>query len=585
MNRDALVIGINRYPYLKDAPDSEAKHLQLPASDAENVAQLLEEHGNFRVHRFPESLIDGKWKVDPQKSTKTEELELAIVKLFLPEGNRIPDTALLFFAGHGLKHKPPGDIEKTYLATSDASPRKNIWGVSLSLIREILRRSPIKQQIIFLDCCKSGELFNFSFDELQIAESDKLRFFVTASREDENAHSSPNNKHGALTEILLEGLNPNRINGGVIDSLNLKKFIENCPLEVPQKPLVSNASPQILLTTIPEKKYLLQQFKQDVKVDNKKGAKNWHLLHTLTGHVEMIKSVAISPDSKIIASCSLDQTIKLWDINTGKLLQNLTQNSSGITCVIFSKDGKTLVSSSANPDGTIKLWDVETGNVKTSLKSDDWIVVSVWSIALSSDGKTLVSGHHADNTVKVWDLSTQTVKRTLRGHVWAVHSVALSPDGKTVASGSFDSNVKVWNAETGRQIYNLNGPANSPIGLVKSWFNDKIVYTVAFSPDGKTLASGGEKQPVQLWNLSNGTERMSLTGHSAQVYTVVFSPDGKTLASGSGDGTIRIWDLFTGETTFTLIHDDAVYSLVFSADGKMLISGSKDRTIKVWKLE
>jgi WD40 repeat protein len=152
------------------------------------------------------------------------------------------------------------------------------------------------------------------------------------------------------------------------------------------------------------------------------------------------------------------------------------------------------------------------------------------------------------------------------------------------ASGSFDSNIKLWNAQTGRQIYNLNGPADSPVGLIKSFFSNNIVYTVAFSPDGQTLASSGENQPIKLWRLSNGELKMILTGHSKQVYTVAFSPDGKSLASGSADGTIRIWDLFTGESTFTLGHSNAVYSLAFSSDGQIIVSGSKDKTIKVWKL-
>jgi WD40 repeat protein len=581
MNRDALVIGINRYPFLKEESTNEAQHLKLPATDAEAIAQILETHGNFRVRRLPEKLIDGKWQVDPWGNVSTKELETAIVQLFQPEGDRIPDTALLFFAGHGQQIDRPGEVIQSYLAASDACLRKNIWGVSLQKLRQILKKSPVKQQIIFLDCCKSGELFNFSLDELQIVELDKLRFFITASRESENAYSSPTGKHGALTEILLKGLNPQRTLEGIVNSVNLKEFVENATIEVPQKPLVSNDYAKILLTATPQKKHLLEQLKVPINPDETIGL-NWKCIHTLTDHADIIKSVAISPDGKIIASGSLDQTIKLWDLATGKLLETITQHSGGVTWVTFSKDGQTLVSSSANPDGTIKLWDVNTYKLKTSLKSNDWIVVSVWSIALSPDGKTLASAHHTDSTVKIWDLTTQTMQRTLRGHIWAVHSVAFSPDGQTVASGSFDSNIKLWNVRTGRQIYNLNGPSHSPVGVVKSFFSDNIIYTVAFSPDGQTLASGGAKQPIKLWRLSNGELRMILTGHSTDVYTVAFSPDGKNLASGSADGTIRIWDLSTGEPTFTLGHSDAVYSLAFSPDGQIIVSGSGDKTIKVW---
>jgi WD40 repeat protein len=577
MNRDALVIGINRYPWFKETSTGEAQHLKLAAEDAEAIAQVLETHGNFRVTRLPERFIDGRSQVDPQGLVTVAELETAIKKLFQPEGDRIPDTALLFFAGHGLGHTPVGGIRQGYLASSDASPRKDIWGVSLQLLRQILRKSPIKQQIVFLDCCYSGELFNFSFDDLQIAASDKMRFFVTASREFESAYSSPSGKHGAFTEMLLQGLNPSRMTPGVVTSMDLKLFIEQELIQVPQKPLVSNGSREILLTSTLEKKDLLDSSNVSSKTSN------WICRDTLTGHGDRVTSVAISPNGKIIASGSLDRTIKLWDLATGRLVQTIKQHSGAVTCVTFCQDGETLASSSANPDGTIKFWDVHTGKLKTTLKADDWIVLSVWSIALSPDGNTLVSGHHSDSTVKIWDLTNQRLVHTLRGHVWAVHSVAFSPDGQIVASGSFDGNIKLWNVSSGREIGNFTGVTDSPVGLVKSFFSNNIVYTVAFSPDGKTLASGGENQPIKLWGVNNKNLNI-LQGSSEKVHTVAFSPDGKTLASGGADGIVRIWDLLTGEFTFTLGHSSCVYSLAFSSDGKTLVSGNADKTIKVWNL-
>lgn len=311
--------------------------------------------------------------------------------------------------------------------------------------------------------------------------------------------------------------------------------------------------------------------------------KTWKTEHTLTDHSDIIKSVAIHPDGQIFASCSLDQTIKVWNLTTGELLENLTGHSGGVTCVTFSSDGQTLASSSANPDGTIKLWDTQTWQLKRTLKGDDWVVLSVWSIALTPNGKTLVSGHHADSTVKVWNLETGELRHTLRGHVWAVHDVAIAPDGNIMASGSFDSNIKLWNLHTGREIRNLNGPGDGPIGWTRSFFSDNIVYTVSFSPDGQTLASGGAKQPIKLWRLSSGEIKSNLIGHTDDVHAIAFSPDGKYLASGSADRTIRIWDLFTGEAIHTLGHSDTVYCLAFSPDGETLVSGSRDRTIKIWR--
>lgn len=311
---------------------------------------------------------------------------------------------------------------------------------------------------------------------------------------------------------------------------------------------------------------------------------NWVCDQKIPGHSDIIKSISIHPHGQIFATASLDHTIKIWSLYTGELLETLTAHTGAVTCVTFSQDGQTLASSSASPDGTIKLWETQTWQVKATLTSDDWIVRSIWSVALSPDGTMLVSGHHSDSTVRVWNLNTGNMERILRGHVWAVNQVAYSPNGQMIASGSFDSNIKLWNPYTGRQIYNLNGPSDDPISWTRAFFSDHIVYGIAFSPDGKTLASGGVKQPIQLWGLSDGKVKMQLTGHANDVHTVVFSFDGTLLASGSADPTIRIWDLFTGESLQTLGHADTVYTLAFSPDGQTLVSGGKDRMIKIWRL-
>lgn len=138
MSRDALVVGINKYPFLKDSTGSY-QHLTTPASDAEAIAQLLEAHKNFRVNRFPASIIDGKSQVDPDKPFKTEELEKAILDLFLPETDKPPETALLFFAGHGLRKQLRQNLTQGFLAASDVNPGK-IWGFSLRDLWDILQQ-------------------------------------------------------------------------------------------------------------------------------------------------------------------------------------------------------------------------------------------------------------------------------------------------------------------------------------------------------------------------------------------------------------------------------------------------------------
>ncbi|MDZ8264568.1 eIF2A-related protein, partial [Nostoc sp. ChiQUE01b] len=290
-------------------------------------------------------------------------------------------------------------------------------------------------------------------------------------------------------------------------------------------------------------------------------------IKTLTGHSSRVNSVVFSPDGKTLASGSADNTIKLWDVSTGKAMKTLTGHSSRVISVVFSPDGKTLASGSG--DKTIKLWDVSTGKaIKTLTGHSSWVS----SVVFSPDGKTLASGSY-DNTIKLWDVSTGKAIKTLTGHSSRVNSVVFSPDGKTLASGSYDNTIKLWDVNTGKAIKTLTGHSSR-------------VNSVVFSPDGKTLASGSDDNTIKLWDVSTGKAIKTLTGHSGTVYSVVFSPDGKTLASGSDDNTIKLWDVSTGKAIKTLTgHSGTVWGVVFSPDGKTLASGSVDKTVILWDLD
>ncbi|NWJ96398.1 MAG: hypothetical protein HXX20_11505 [Chloroflexi bacterium] len=158
----------------------------------------------------------------------------------------------------------------------------------------------------------------------------------------------------------------------------------------------------------------------------------------------------------------------------------------------------------------------------------------------------------------------------LRGHSASVNSVAFSPDGKTLASGSLDKTIILWDVTTHNQLATLKGHSDS-------------VYSVAFSPDGKTLASGSVDNTIILWDVTTHNQLATLKGHSSYVYSVAFSPDGKTLASGSWDKTIILWDVTSHNQLATLKgYSNSVLSVAFSPDGKTLASGSNDNTIILW---
>ncbi|MCL1471867.1 trypsin-like peptidase domain-containing protein [Argonema antarcticum] len=298
----------------------------------------------------------------------------------------------------------------------------------------------------------------------------------------------------------------------------------------------------------------------------------------LSGHTKSVQSVAISPDGQTLASGSSDNTIKIWNTTTGKELRTLSGHSKPIWKLAIGPDGQTLASSSN--DATIKIWNLSTGQLLQSINNGESTSNStVSSVAFSPDSQTFASGGYAPqrNIIKIWNKSTGKELRTLTGHLDFVNSVAFSADGKILASGSSDKTIKIWNPNTGELLRTFTGHSNG-------------IISIAISRFGQIVASGSADNTIKIWNANTGELLRTLEGHSAIVRSIAIDPYAHILASGSDDGTIKIWSLHTGQLVRTLEARNSqrqlvsVNSLAFSGDGQILISNA-DVGIRIWQVK
>ncbi len=302
-------------------------------------------------------------------------------------------------------------------------------------------------------------------------------------------------------------------------------------------------------------------------LQNCQEALNWKnaTVEELSDNYGIVRDVAFSPQGELVISSSEDNTIEVLELPGGKSSQTFFGDSSPIWSfdVNFNNEEKLVA---ATYDWRLIQWDLETEKFVRSLDHYG----PVWSVATSPDGKTMVSGS-GDTVVRIWDVDSGILIYNLFYHFNIVYAVAIAPNGNTFATGSEDTTIKIVDLQTGNLIHSLVGHTEG-------------VRTLAISPDSTKLVSGSYDDTIKIWNLETGELIHTLEGHANDVIDVAISPDGKFIASGSKDNTVKIWDLETGGLLNTLEgHTDEVYAVAFSPDGKIIASGSKDNSIKLWR--
>jgi WD40 repeat protein len=292
---------------------------------------------------------------------------------------------------------------------------------------------------------------------------------------------------------------------------------------------------------------------------------------TLSGSTNWVEALA-TYGTKIF-SAGVDEDIRIWDATTGTILMTLSGHDDVITSLAISNDGKHICSGSV--DKTVRIWDVETGKQLSNMYGHEDYVMQV---AYSNDD-IYVASASVDKTIRLWNVfsSPHTCIHKFIGHTMTVDAVAFSPDGKYIISGGEDAMLRIWDPKTGECKNVIRGHTG--------WF-----YCVAYAPiksgQPNYVCTGSHiGNVVDIWNVSERKLHQTMKGHTGPVLSIAYSPDGRYIASSGTDHTIRLWQVETGKCTAVLKgHKDIIGSVAFGSDGQhtVIVSGSRDWSVKMW---
>ena len=294
-----------------------------------------------------------------------------------------------------------------------------------------------------------------------------------------------------------------------------------------------------------------------------------HIVRSLDGNADWVNAVSFSPDGQYALSGATDNSVKLWEVVTGRQIQTFTGLDSQPISVALSPDGSYLVSESSN--GHVQLWNVDSGDIVRSFERRSEAVLAA---TFSPDGQYVLSGCGEAGTLRMWETETGNDVCTFDHNPEAIFSLAFSPNGQYVLTGSGQSGtLQLWDVATGSVVRTFE----------ESDWDSTYVFSVSFSPDGRFALSGSDDMTARLWDVESGDLLRTFDGHSGLVIAVSFSPDGQYVLSGSSDMKVQLWKVDTGSLGYVFEGDaDGVNAIAFSPDGRYVLSGSKDSDVKLW---